>query len=156
MGIRKSIWMFMLLLAATAHGQSITEHVVVKGNTLYSISKTYGITVEALQEANPQISGTALSVGDTLLIPSIDHPAPTAEGQPSETTVPASVDAGYEMYKVKKGDTPADLAKAWGFTTMRAFYRLNPDARTDWKKGMILVKPVQPGTFEESPKDSVV
>ena len=147
--------MFMLLLAATAHGQSITEHIVVKGNTLYSISKTYGITVEALQEANPQISGTALSVGDTLLIPSIDHPAPTAEVQPSETTSPASVDAGYEMYKVKKGDTPADLAKAWGFTTMRAFYRLNPDARTDWKKGMILVKPVLPGTFEESPKDSI-
>lgn len=148
--------MFMLLLAATAHGQSITEHIVVKGNTLYSISKTYDITVEALQEANPQISGTALSVGDTLLIPSIDYPAPTAEVQPSETTGPASVDADYEMYKVKKGDTPADLAKAWGFTTMRAFYRLNPDARTDWKKGMILVKPVLPGTFEESPKDSVV
>ena len=147
--------MFMLLLAATAHGQSITEHIVVKGNTLYSISKTYGITVEALQEANPQITGTALSVGDTLLVPSIDHPAPTAEVQPSETTSPASVDAGYEMYKVKKGDTPADLAKAWGFTTMRAFYRLNPDARTDWKKGMILVKPVLPGTFEESPKDSI-
>ena len=40
--------MFMLLLAATAHGQSITEHIVVKGNTLYSISKTYDITVEAL------------------------------------------------------------------------------------------------------------
>jgi murein DD-endopeptidase MepM/ murein hydrolase activator NlpD len=147
--------MFMLLLAATAHGQSITEHIVVKGNTLYSISKTYGITVEALQEANPQISGTALSIGDTLLIPSTDNPAPTPEVQPSETTVPAPVDAGYEMYKVKKGDTPADLAKAWGFTTMRAFYRLNPDARTDWKKGMILVKPVLPGTFEESPKDSV-
>ena len=148
--------MFMLLLAATAHGQSITEHIVVKGNTLYSISKTYGITVEGLQEANPQISGTALSIGDTLLIPSTDHPVPTAEVQPTETTGPASVDAGYEMYKVKKNDTPADLAKAWGFTTMHAFYRLNPDARTDWKKGMILVKPVLPGTFEESPKDSVV
>lgn len=145
----------MLLLAATAHGQSITEHIVVKGNTLYSISKTYGVTVEALQEANPQISGTALSLGDTLLIPSTDNPAPTAEIQPAETTGPASVDAGYEMYKVKKGDTPAALAKAWGFTTMRAFYRLNPDARTDWKKGMILVKPVLPGTFEESPKDSI-
>ena len=146
----------MLLLATTAHGQSITEHIVVKGNTLYSISKTYGIAVEALQEANPQITGTALSIGDTLLIPSTDHPALTAEAQPTETAGPASVDAGYEMYKVKKGDTPADLAKAWGFTTMRAFYRLNPDARSDWKKGMILVKPVLPGTFEESPKDSAV
>ncbi len=148
--------MFVLLLASTAQGQSITEHIVVKGNTLYSISKTYDISVEALQEANPQISGTALSIGDTLLIPGIDNPAPTAEVQRSETTGPAPVDAGYEMYKVKKDDTPADLAKAWGFTTMRAFYRLNPDARTDWKKGMILVKPVLPGSFEESPKDSVV
>lgn len=148
--------MFMLLLATTAQGQSITEHIVVKGNTLYSISKTYGITVEALHEANPQITGTALSIGDTLLIPSTDNPALTAEAQPTETAGPASVDARYEMYKVKKGDTPADLAKAWGFTTMRAFYRLNPDARSDWKKGMILVKPVLPGTFKDSPEDSVV
>jgi len=148
--------MFMLLLVTTAHGQSITEHIVVKGNTLYSISKTYGIAVEALQEANPQITGTTLSIGDTLLIPSTDNPALTAEVQPTETAGPASVDAGYEMYKVKKGDTPADLAKAWGFTTMRAFYRLNPDARSDWKKGMILVKPVLSGTFDESPKDSIL
>jgi len=148
--------MFMLLLASTAHGQSITEHIVVKGNTLYSISKTYGVTVEALQEANPQIAGTALSIGDTLLIPSTDNLVPAQEDPSSETTGPASIDSGYEMYKVKKGDTPADLAQAWGFTTMRAFYRLNPDARTDWKKGMILVKPVLSGTFDESPKDSVV
>ena len=147
--------MFVLLLSSTAQGQSVTEHIVVKSNTLYSISKTYGITVEALQEANPQISGIALSIGDTLLVPSTDNPAPTAEVQPSETTGPASVDAGYEMYKVKKRDTPADLAKAWGFNTMRAFYRLNPDARTDWKKGMILVKPILPSTFDESPEDSV-
>ncbi len=147
--------MFMLLLASTAHGQNIIEHIVVRGNTLYSISKTYGITLEALQEANLHNSGTALSIGDTLLIPAVDNPIPIEEVQQPQIAAPATEDSGYEMYKVKEGDLPADLAKEWGFSTMRAFYRLNPDARTDWKKGMMLVKPVLPGTFDESPKDSV-
>ncbi len=147
--------MFALLLVSTVHGQGITEHIVVKGNTLYSISKTYGITVEALQEANLHNSGTPLSIGDTLLIPAIDKLEHIKEVQQPQITAPAIEDSGYEMYKVKKGDSPADLAKEWGFTNMRAFYRLNPDARKDWKKGMMLVKPILPGTFNESPKDSV-
>ncbi len=147
--------MFALLLVSTVHGQGITEHIVVKGNTLYSISKTYGITVEALQEANLHNSGTPLSIGDTLLIPAIDKLVHIEEVQQPQIAAPAIEDSGYEMYKVKKGDSPADLAKEWGFTNMRAFYRLNPDARKDWKKGMMLVKPILPGTFDESPKDSV-
>lgn len=147
--------MFALLLVSTVHGQGITEHIVVKGNTLYSISKTYGITVEALQEANLHNSGTPLSIGDTLLIPAIDKLVHIEEVQQPQIAAPAIENSGYEMYKVKKGDSPADLAKEWGFTNMRAFYRLNPDARKDWKKGMMLVKPILPGTFDESPKDSV-
>ena len=147
--------MFALLLVSTVHGQGITEQIVVKGNTLYSISKTYGITVEALQEANLHNSGTPLSIGDTLLIPAIDKLVHIEEVQQPQIAAPAIENSGYEMYKVKKGDSPADLAKEWGFTNMRAFYRLNPDARKDWKKGMMLVKPILPGTFDESPKDSV-
>ncbi|HAP71041.1 MAG TPA: hypothetical protein DCQ41_01130 [Cryomorphaceae bacterium] len=155
MGIKKSICMFVLLLTSTAQGQIFTEHIVVKGNTLYSISKSYGITVEALQEANLQNSGTPLSIGDTLLIPAVDNPVPIEEVQQPQITAAATEESGYEMYKVKKGDSPADLAKEWGFTNMRAFYRLNPDARSDWKKGMILVKPVLSGTLDQSTIDSV-
>lgn len=156
MGIKKTIGIFALLLASTAQGQNVTEHIVIKGNTLYSISKSYGISVNALQESNPRIEGSVLFIGDTLLIPKVDDQIATSDVQQSQSTPSSVVFTDYEMYKVKRGDTPAELAKEWGFTTMRAFYRLNPDARTDWKKGMILVKPVATYNPHESLKDSVI
>lgn len=123
--------MFVLLLASTAYGQSITEHIVVAGNTLYSISKTYGLTIEDIQEANPQLDGINLAIGDTIKIPSSLNPE--AE---SDT---------YEIYVVQSTDTPKKLSKEWGFSTLREFYLLNPDAKSQWKVGMYLVKPTNSG-----------
>lgn len=45
------------------------EHVVRPGDTLYSISKFYGVTVEAIQAANPSIEGTNIPTGMKLVIP---------------------------------------------------------------------------------------
>ncbi len=45
------------------------EHVVRPGDTLYSIAKHYGVTVEAIQAANPSIEGTNIPTGMTLVIP---------------------------------------------------------------------------------------
>ena len=43
------------------------EYVVVKGDTLYSISKRYNTTVEALKTAN-NIKGTSIAIGQVLII----------------------------------------------------------------------------------------
>ncbi len=155
MGINKNICFLFLLLGSIVNGQSVTEHVVVKGNTLYSISKTYGISVEALQEANPNILGNSIAIGDTLIIVLGEESMPASEPVVKDTVVPIPQKVEYEMYKVKKRDTPEDLARLWGFSSMKAFYSLNPDAQTDWKKGMILVKPVVPGSFVELFTDSI-
>lgn len=141
MGIKKVLHITTLLLSFTLSAQSVVEHTVVKGNTLYSLSKQYGVSIEAIQEANPDLQGTALSLGQVLFIPSADATIEPAQEEKAPPPPPVSSDE-YEMYKVKKGDTPASLAQAWGYKTMRSFYRLNPDARTSWKKGMILIKPI--------------
>ncbi len=44
---------------------NLKEHVVVKGDTLYSISKQYEVTIEELKELN-NISGTTISIGQVL------------------------------------------------------------------------------------------
>ncbi len=44
-------------------------HIVEKGETLYGISRTYGITIDDLLQANPQISRKRFVVGAKLLIP---------------------------------------------------------------------------------------
>lgn len=45
----------------------ILKHVVVKGDTLYSISKRYNTSVKAIQNAN-NITGTGLAIGQVLII----------------------------------------------------------------------------------------
>ena len=60
---------------------------------------------------------------------------PASEPEVKDTVEPIPQKVEYEMYKVKKRDTPEDLARLWGFSSMKAFFSLNPDAQTDWKKG---------------------
>lgn len=69
MGIKKVLHIATLLLSFTLSAQSVVEHTVEKGNTLYSLSKQYGVSIEAIQEANPELQGTALSLGQILVIP---------------------------------------------------------------------------------------
>jgi LysM repeat protein len=45
-----------------------TSHRVIKGDTLYNISKRYAVSIDALQSAN-NISGNNISLGQTLTIP---------------------------------------------------------------------------------------
>ena len=48
--------------------QTTSTHTVAKGDTLYNISKRFGVSVTELQQANG-ISGSAISLGQTLTIP---------------------------------------------------------------------------------------
>jgi len=56
---------------------SLARHPVAAGETLFSIAARYGVTVEALQAANPGL-GAALRVGQPLRIPGTAAP-PTSE-----------------------------------------------------------------------------
>ncbi|MDB4512520.1 LysM peptidoglycan-binding domain-containing protein [bacterium] len=44
------------------------RHKVAKGDTLYGLSRRYGVSVSAIQRAN-KMSGTNIRIGATLLIP---------------------------------------------------------------------------------------
>ena len=47
---------------------SKSVHTVSKGDTLYSISRNYGTTVAALQQANG-INGSLIRIGERIMIP---------------------------------------------------------------------------------------
>ncbi|HEY0093312.1 MAG TPA: M23 family metallopeptidase, partial [Archangium sp.] len=51
---------------------------VAPGETMYRISRTYGITVEELSEANGISDPRSLVVGQELLIPGFERPVPVA------------------------------------------------------------------------------
>ncbi|MEL7029992.1 MAG: LysM domain-containing protein, partial [Pseudomonadota bacterium] len=55
-----------------------SQHVIVPNDTLYSIGRRYGFTVEELTDANAITADTPLAIGDTLLLPTITGAIPTA------------------------------------------------------------------------------
>ncbi|PZA06941.1 MULTISPECIES: septal ring lytic transglycosylase RlpA family protein [unclassified Meiothermus] len=57
-------WVLALLLGSLALAQT---HTVQKGDTLYSIARRYGTSVQALQQAN-NLSGEVIKVGQVLAV----------------------------------------------------------------------------------------
>jgi LysM repeat protein len=75
---------------------------VKKGDTLLGIALHYGLTLEALQAANPKVNPNFLSVGTELVIPiSLASKLPTAT--PSPTPLPLSIDSPRCFPQAKAG-----------------------------------------------------
>ncbi|NIZ46672.1 M23 family metallopeptidase [Entomospira nematocerorum] len=73
------------------HGTIIArEHIVVAGDTLYSISKQYQVSIEDIQRLNQLNDSTKLSIGMLLIIPD---------------------DASIKFHVVAKGDTYYSIAR---------------------------------------------
>ena len=62
-----------------------TEYTVVKGDTLAKIAKKNGVTLKALEAANPSVQPTKLKIGQKLTIPAGGAAAPAAAGTPAAT-----------------------------------------------------------------------
>lgn len=67
-------------------------HTIARGETLLGIALRYGISLEALQQANPGVNPTFLSVGQGLIIP-LDPAQPAAQAAGAPTPAPVSFDA---------------------------------------------------------------
>lgn len=65
-----------LLLACASPGPTSTTHVVQRGENLYRIALHYGVSVDALMDANGLRDPRALEVGARLLIPGSRRSAP--------------------------------------------------------------------------------
>ena len=62
-------------------------YTVLQGDTFSSIAQKAGVTLQALQAANPKVSATALSVGTKLVIPT----GAQVPGEPTPTAAPLPV-----------------------------------------------------------------
>ena len=104
----------LLLFCLPLHAQQRT-HIVQPGETLYSISRTYGISVEQLLALNPQ-AAEVLYAGATLIVPGTAvaaevSPAPVAtSAKPDDEELPACK----QMYTVKKKETVYAISRRFG------------------------------------------
>ena len=106
----------MTSTAETGRSGDAGSHTVAKGDSLYKIAKTHGVTVAALKSAN-KLNSDNLKIGQTLCIPGGTEPAaaaPAATTETSEKVAHAAVmnsKPGFKNYKVAQGDTLWKIAK---------------------------------------------
>ena len=117
-------------------GSSTTNSYVVKsGDTLWSIAKQYGVSVDELKEKN-NLNSNALSINQVLLIPTV------LEEVPEEETG--------EYYTVVSGDTLYSIANKYGLTVdeLKSLNNLSSNLLSIGQR--LLVKPTTASTTEET------
>lgn len=98
-----------LKLPTTASGN--TTYTVQKGDTYWTISQKYGISLNELLEANNAHSNSYLDIGDSVIIP---KGAVSGGNTSSGGSTSSSPSITYKTYTVKSGDTLWNIAISQG------------------------------------------
>jgi LysM repeat protein len=124
------------------------DYVILKGDTFSSIAPKFGITVKALQAANPTVDPSKLQIGKKIVIPA---PVPAAAAPPTGGVgaVAPMVDGG-GLYKVKSGDTLSKIATEH-HTTVKAIQSANNLTDSRIKVGQQLKLPVKAAPVAPAP-----
>ena len=155
-----------------------TTHLVQPKETLFSLSRQYGVTVEAIKLANAELLKDGLKIGQTIKIPSSSGIVPTTVvAAPAKAVVketPKAVAKSEPKTEMAKGNTtyhiiePKEtkygISKKYGMT-IQELERLNPAIVNEFPVGLKLVvsgnpeaKPVVESNKvkEEAPKSPAV
>jgi LysM repeat protein len=123
--------------AATTGG---SVYVIAAHDTPASIAKKNGVSLKALEDANPGIDPKKLQIGHKLQIPAGATVASTETAKPgADAAATASGDS--TIYVVKSGDGLAKIAKAHN-TSVKAIEALNDMKTSNIKAGQKLKIPV--------------
>jgi LysM repeat protein len=111
------------------------EHTIVRGDNFSTLATKYGVSVKAIQDANPNLQPTRLKIGDK----GQDSGENSVNGcqwhRRQHTTAAAS-----DTYTVKSGDTLSKVAKDHG-TSVKELQRLNNLTTTQIRVGQKLKLP---------------
>ena len=102
----QSICITLFFLFFTTCIGADTVHTVEKGETFYSISRKYGITLDEIYELNQLSASSVLKVGQKLVV---------AQDKKASTTT-STKNVSTNDYTVKKGDTLYSISRANGIS----------------------------------------
>ena len=114
-------------------GAKYSIHDVAKGETLYSLARHYGVTVDAIKRVNPSLAD-GLKAGQRIKIPvngsSTEIDATTSATQVEPTTT----------HKVVRKETLYSLSKRYG-VSIEALQEANPHIQKGLKVGQLITIP---------------
>ncbi|WP_243290280.1 LysM peptidoglycan-binding domain-containing protein [Bacillus sp. FJAT-47783] len=130
--VRSALALSITALALSAEGNAkacdcVSEYVVKKGDTLYSLAKTYGVTVEQLQQKN-DLKGHVIKVGQILYVPFLDE----------NGKMPYVGEKN--IHVIQKGDTLWGLSKKYG-VSMDSIQKANKLKKSTLIVGQTLIIP---------------
>lgn len=123
-------------------------HIVNQGETAYSISQRYGISLNTLREDNEGFDPAHISIGQVINIRKASQDKTGAEEIDAEMAsyrdALNSVSDGFEHYIVQRGDTFYSLSREKGIP-VDSIRSLNPETADGLKAGAIIRLPVSAG-----------
>jgi len=125
----------------TSKKSDLKTHVVKKGETVYSISKQYGISQEALISRNPGID-QELQEGKMLIVPPVFQSNSFVE--PGKDQTPT-----YKTHIVKAEETIFGISKMY-MITQEDLIKANPSLTDGLKTGSVLRIPMNQTEIEEA------
>ncbi|MDY5122345.1 MAG: LysM peptidoglycan-binding domain-containing protein [Treponema sp.] len=116
--MKKYIFALSILLALSSLCAADTYYSVEKGDTLYSISKKYQLTVAELRTANNMSENDVLKIGQKLTIPEADigTAAALSTNTAAKNKTASSSAVKTSTYTVEKGDTLYGIARKNGIS----------------------------------------
>lgn len=108
-------------------------HTIQAGETLYSLSKKYGVSQDELTKANPGLSTESFRAGATLKIPVSRFALTKVDTVASKVASGIAGSNCREMYRVEKKETLLSIAGKYGVSP-REIMAANPDVKSVDKK----------------------
>lgn len=111
-----------------------TFHEVKKGETLYSISRMYGLTVDAVKSAN-NLSGNDIKIGQKIMIPGAEQAESAFKSSSHE------LKSALSEYTVQKGETWFGISRKYGISVSDLQKMNGADETAPLKVGQVLNVP---------------
>jgi LysM repeat protein/ABC-type branched-subunit amino acid transport system substrate-binding protein len=118
-------------------------HIVAMGQTLYSISRIYGVSVAEIEKLNPEVKIDSLQINQVLKIP---------VSKKEITENQDNLKAGFIIHKVKEKETIFSLSKQYRLSQDSLFKYNKSLAREGLKAGQDIIIPVN---NENTPTETV-
>ena len=112
----------------TINGKNYYYYTVKQGDTLYSLAKSFGVSIDDIISYNPAVND-GLKAMSTIYFPQASFGKPAAKA--------GAVATDYESYKVSKGETIYGISKQHGIT-IEQLIEANPKIADGLKSGMTI------------------
>jgi LysM repeat protein len=114
------------------NGKEYFFHAVLQKQTLFSIARAYGVTVDDIKRENPELNNQDLRIDQIIRIPVKQHAS-----SPDRVQTTSVTEVVFTQHQVKRRETLYGISRMYNITE-NDLIEHNPQARTGLKMNMIL------------------